>query len=84
MNESMLTGESVPVSKVSIKDEDLARWKDSKEPTGDTIKSFLYAGTRVIRIRGVLATDGGMGMPAIGIVVRTGTYGFAHIPDTPC
>lgn len=76
VNESMLTGESVPVSKVSIKDEDLARWKDSKEPTGDTIKSFLYAGTRVIRIRGVLATDGGMGQPAVGIVVRTGTYGF--------
>lgn len=72
VNESMLTGESVPVSKTPIKDEDLARWKDSKEPTGDTIKSFLYAGTRVVRIRGVIAADGSTGLPAIGLVVRTG------------
>lgn len=72
VNESMLTGESVPVSKVPIKDEDLARWKDSKEPAGETSKSFLYAGTRVVRIRGALAADGSTGSPAVGLVVRTG------------
>ncbi|GJE95870.1 P-type cation-transporting ATPase domain-containing protein [Phanerochaete sordida] len=72
VNESMLTGESVPVSKAPIKDEDLARWKDSKEPTGDTVKSFLYAGTRVVRIRGGMAADGTTSLPAVGIVVRTG------------
>ncbi|EKM54134.1 uncharacterized protein PHACADRAFT_209950 [Phanerochaete carnosa HHB-10118-sp] len=72
VNESMLTGESVPVSKAPINDEDLARWKDSKEPTGDTNKSFLYAGTRVVRIRGGMAADGSTGLPAVAIVVRTG------------
>ena len=72
VNESMLTGESVPVSKVPIKDDDLARWKDSKEPSGEVSKSFLYAGTRVVRIRGALSADGSIGSPAIALVVRTG------------
>lgn len=70
----MLTGESVPVSKLPITDEDLAQWKDSKEPLGDTIKSFLYAGTRVVRIRGAMGGDGTTSIPALGIVVRTGKY----------
>lgn len=73
VNESMLTGESVPVSKVPIKDEDLARWKDSKDPSGETTKSFLYAGTRVVRIRGSMSADGSTSLPALGLVVRTGT-----------
>lgn len=72
VNESMLTGESVPVSKIPIKDEDLARWKDTKEPLGEAIKSFLYAGTRVVRIRGAPAADGSISIPALGMVVRTG------------
>ena len=73
VNESMLTGESVPVSKIPIKNEDLARWKDSVDAMGDMTKSFLYAGTRVVRIRGGLATDGRPGAPALGLVVRTGS-----------
>lgn len=78
----MLTGESVPVSKVPITDEDLAHWKDRKEPLGDTIKSFLYAGTRVVRIRGAMGGDGATSTPALGIVVRTGKYwGFLALLD---
>lgn len=71
VNESLLTGESVPVSKVSAKDEVIARWRDFKD-IQDLAKSFAYAGTRVVRIRGALALDGGIGRPALGLVVRTG------------
>jgi cation-transporting ATPase 13A2 len=74
VNESMLTGESVPVSKFPIKDEDLGRWKDSKDVQGDAAKSFLYAGTRVVRVRGSLAADGTAGRPALALVVRTGEF----------
>ncbi|KAJ7251534.1 Ca-transporting ATPase [Mycena haematopus] len=69
VNESMLTGESVPVSKVPVKDEDLVRWRDAKD---EASKSFLYAGTRVVRIRGTFTIDGGPGHPALALVVRTG------------
>lgn len=72
VNESMLTGESVPVSKNSAKDEDIARWRDLKDIQGDLAKSFVYAGTRVVRVRGALALDGGIARPALGLVVRTG------------
>jgi cation-transporting ATPase 13A2 len=72
VNESMLTGESVPVSKIPIRDEDLMQWKDSKDVHGESAKSFLYAGTKVVRIRGALAADGSMGRPALALVVRTG------------
>ncbi|KIJ67879.1 hypothetical protein HYDPIDRAFT_83436 [Hydnomerulius pinastri MD-312] len=72
VNESMLTGESVPVSKNPVRDEDIARWREVKEIQGDLAKSFVYAGTRVVRIRGALAVDGSIGRPAVGLVVRTG------------
>ncbi|KAJ6499996.1 hypothetical protein C8R47DRAFT_273891 [Mycena vitilis] len=69
VNESMLTGESVPVSKVPSKDEDLIRWRDAKD---EAAKSFLYAGTRVVRIRGTFTIDGSPGYPALALIVRTG------------
>lgn len=69
----MLTGESVPVSKVSVSDEDLSRWRESRDVSSDMSKSFLYAGTKVVRIRkGVGAMDEVNERPALGIVVRTG------------
>ncbi|PCH43850.1 Ca-transporting ATPase [Wolfiporia cocos MD-104 SS10] len=72
VNESMLTGESVPVGKISVKDDDLVRYKDGRDITGDVAKSFLYSGTRVVRVRGALAADGSVRTPALGLVVRTG------------
>jgi cation-transporting P-type ATPase 13A2 len=74
VNESMLTGESVPVSKFPIKDEDIARWKDCKDVGGDISKCFLYSGTRVVRIRGSLTANGMPEQPALGLVVRTGEF----------
>jgi cation-transporting ATPase 13A2 len=74
VNESMLTGESVPVSKFPIKDESLARWKDSKDMNGEMSKSSLYSGTRVVRVRGAFATDGGPDQPALALVARTGKH----------
>jgi len=68
VNESMLTGESVPVSKIPAKDDDLAKWRDDKT---ENPKSFLYGGTRVIRIRGQMTADG-KGRPALAVVARTG------------
>lgn len=73
VNESMLTGESVPVSKIPVKDEDIAHWKDFNDVQGDISKSFLYAGTRIIRVRNGLTADGSNGPPAVGLVVRSGT-----------
>ena len=74
VNESMLTGESVPVSKAPIKDVDLVKWRDTAAITPEIAKSFLYAGTRVIRVRGSMTADGGTGGPALGMVVRTGEH----------
>ena len=72
VNESMLTGESVPVGKIPVKDADLARFKDDKDISAESAKSFLYAGTRVVRVRGTMAADGSPKAPALGLVVRTG------------
>ncbi|KAJ4483302.1 hypothetical protein J3R30DRAFT_3834078 [Lentinula aciculospora] len=69
LNESMLTGESVPVSKVPVKDEDLVKWKDGKV---ENSKSFIYGGTKVVRIRASTTNDGSQGRPALALVARTG------------
>jgi len=68
VNESMLTGESVPVSKMPVKDEDIIKWRDDKV---ENAKTFLYGGTKVVRIRGAFATDG-RDRPALALVARTG------------
>jgi len=68
INESMLTGESVPVNKVQAKDEDILKWRDEKS---ENPKTFLYGGTRVVRIRGSFYGVG-QERPALGLVVRTG------------
>lgn len=69
VNESMLTGESVPVSKIPIKDDDLVRWRDGIND--ETPKSMLYNGTKIVRIRGALSSEG-RDIPSLALVVRTG------------
>ncbi len=75
VNESMLTGESVPVGKIPVKDQEIAKWKDNLDVTPECAKSFLYAGTRVVRVRGSVSVDGSSAGPALALVVRTGKYG---------
>lgn len=70
VNESMLTGESVPIAKVPVKDDDLVRWNEGGAISAETAKGFLYTGTKVIRIRGVLTPTSGE--QALAVVVRTG------------
>lgn len=69
VNESMLTGESVPVTKTPIKDATLGEWREAREINPEMAKGFLYAGTRIIRVRGSSAEDGSA---AVAMVVRTG------------
>lgn len=70
VNESMLTGESVPVAKVPVKDDDLVHWSEGGPVGAETAKGFLYTGTKIIRIRGVLTPTSGE--QALAVVVRTG------------
>lgn len=72
INESMLTGESVPVSKNPVKDIELVAWKETGNITSEIAKSFLYSGTRIIRVRGSPVAHGRAEIPATALVVRTG------------
>ncbi|WVQ83070.1 hypothetical protein IAT38_005208 [Cryptococcus sp. DSM 104549] len=56
VNESMLTGESVPVSKIPAKDEALRVMsreakQGSSEVDGELAKHYLFSGTKIIRVR---------------------------------
>ena len=56
VNESMLTGESVPVSKLPVKDENLRAMsreakQGSSEVDNELAKHYLFSGTKIIRVR---------------------------------
>lgn len=72
VNESMLTGESVPVSKAPITDEDL----DVMDFVATSVhpnltKHFLFSGTKIIRARRPQSHEGEEAV-ALGMAVRTG------------
>lgn len=68
LNESMLTGESVPVSKVPINDPTLKKMNlSSSSIPAEISKHFLFMGTKMVRVRG-----GDNISTATAIVVRTG------------
>lgn len=70
VNESMLTGESVPVSKIPAKDDTMYQLLDDFEDTqisGYLSKSFLFNGTKIIRTRIPKGQSA-----ALAMVVRTG------------
>jgi cation-transporting ATPase 13A2 len=56
VNESMLTGESVPVSKIPVKDENIRAMsreakRGSSEVDNELAKHCLFSGTKIIRVR---------------------------------
>ncbi|CDU25369.1 related to YPK9-vacuolar protein with a possible role in sequestering heavy metals [Sporisorium scitamineum] len=72
VNESMLTGEGVPVSKVPLTTPSMVGLHAAgTEVTADLAKHFLFSGTRIIRIRGSGSTDKNE-VGAKAMVVRTG------------
>ncbi|TIB92882.1 hypothetical protein E3Q19_01771 [Wallemia mellicola] len=77
VNESMLTGESVPVAKVPISDS-LLRTYAKTEPKGTTdispnlARHFVYSGTKIVRVRGEGILPNGQEGPALALVTRTG------------
>ncbi|KAI1850453.1 hypothetical protein JX265_013415 [Neoarthrinium moseri] len=72
VNESMLTGESVPVSKIPATDETLSSMGlGAATVSPETARHFLFCGTKIIRAR--RPQDGGEDEGvALAMVVRTG------------
>lgn len=73
VNESMLTGESVPVSKVPIEEEGIALISNGGgEIHPELSRHVVFSGTKIVRIR--QTTPAGIGGPpeALAMVIRTG------------
>ncbi|PFH55753.1 hypothetical protein XA68_17685 [Ophiocordyceps unilateralis] len=72
VNESMLTGESVPVSKLPATDQTLSNLNlGASSVSAEISRHFLFCGTKIIRTRRPQEDHGG-DATALALVVRTG------------
>lgn len=74
VNESMLTGESVPVSKIPVEPEGVALVSSpGGEVAPDLSRHVVFSGTKIVRIRKTSPLGIGGGEPeALAMVMRTG------------
>ena len=73
MNESMLTGESVPISKVPLTPADVPQLQVTRtDMSASLARHFLFAGTKVIRIRAAATNSATDDVCAKALVVGTG------------
>jgi magnesium-transporting ATPase (P-type) len=85
VNESMLTGESVPVSKVPIEADGVIMVSTAgAEIPAELSRHIVFSGTKIVRIRKTSPVRvGGGEAEALAMVLRTGMYPFrqnnAHI-----
>ncbi|KAL2312417.1 Cation-transporting ATPase [Schizosaccharomyces pombe] len=72
VNESMLTGESIPVSKIPATDQSMKElFSFSKNIPASLCKHFLFAGTKIIQVRKPFVNEKEEGA-SLAMVVRTG------------
>ncbi|GMM27471.1 putative acid anhydride hydrolase [Martiniozyma asiatica (nom. inval.)] len=74
VNEAMLTGESVPVSKIPINSElvmDLEKEFGAAKFSNKFSRTFLYSGTKIVRVRYGIS-ENKENEPATALVIRTG------------
>ena len=73
MSESMLTGESVPISKVPLTPADVPQLQVTRtDMSASLARHFLFAGTKVIRIRAAATNSATDDVCAKALVVGTG------------
>lgn len=81
VNESMLTGESVPVSKVPVEPEVVALISSGGgEVRPELSRHVVFSGTKIVRIRKTSPPGVGGGEPeALGMVIRTGEPSYERL-----
>lgn len=78
VNESMLTGESVPVSKIPVESDGVSLVSHpGGEVHAELSRHVVFCGTKIVRVRKTAPVGvGGGGPEALGMVMRTGEFGL--------